>query len=225
MNIKSNLSKLTLLIAVLFTMTFYVNCTKRDLQFEHPSIGDDQTSGPGPDTGTPGGNDDIVAIAGVRTASILSANRLLASFVQVAGVNTPTADTVNSYNRYKTTLSLDGSANSPTPPMLMAISNVAAEVCDDLVAQEKALVAANRRIFNSVNFATGPAQINAAVISDTVRRMARSFWGRNETAEELTALTTGINEAKQGQTAVAQTDIALIYACTGMLSSLSAIEM
>lgn len=226
MKLQTVISKITIIVAVAAVAALYINCTpKNDLKWEHPSV-DNGPQDPGNnEAGTPGGNDDIVAISGVRTTSILSANRLLASFLSVTGVTTPTTDTINAYARYKTTLSLDGAANSPTPPMLMAISNIAAEVCDDLVVQEKALAGGSRRIFNSVNFTVSPAQITPAIIADSVRRMARSFWGRNETAEELTAITNGVNEAKQGQTAAAQTDIAMIYACTGMLSSLSSIEM
>ena len=94
-----------------------------------------------------------------------------------------------------------------------------------MVTEEKAKTADARRFFNQVDFAAAPSKLTAANKADLVRRMARNFWGRIETVSEKTVLLASMDSAiadpkRTGVTDGVDTEDMMIFACTGMLSSL-----
>lgn len=145
------------------------------------------------------------------------------AMLNLTGVSNPSQATINSANDKKAKIAESGKAESVTAPMWMAITNLAGDVCLDLVNQEKALVADQRRIFPQVNFATGPASISSAAKDDVIRRMARSFWGRNETTQEKAVIRSELDAAFTGVANTgAQTENAMLFTCAAMLASLDA---
>jgi hypothetical protein len=114
--------------------------------------------------------------------------------------------------------------------MMLGSTSLAGEVCNSLLIQEKAntLVSA-RNFFGKIDFAAGPSSVTDAGFNTSVRGMARSFWGRNETVEELTLLQQyrmdfidALAEAARSQTAA--TDGLMLSTCAAMLSSVDAIS-
>ncbi|MBL7688095.1 MAG: hypothetical protein JNJ49_08665, partial [Bdellovibrionaceae bacterium] len=90
-------------------------------------------------------------------------------------------------------------------------------------------VADNRRFFNKIDFAQGPTAITDSAKDDLIRRMARNFWGRNESVAEKTLLKSTLEAAMTepaatNQSVTAETENALLFTCTAMLSSLDAIR-
>lgn len=172
--------------------------------------------------------DDQVVIPGAKTTGLVYANQILRNMSSVTGIKTFSRATLNFYEQNKFSVSEFGSANSLNPPMIMAIMGLGAEVCNDLVSQEG--VPNNpRQIFNAIDFSLTPSDIDRAALSETVRRMARSFWGRNETPRELTIISESvfevINDATTSITGREGTRNLMIYVCSGMLASVEALQI
>jgi hypothetical protein len=145
---------------------------------------------------------------------------VLASMLSATGV-TPDATTLQSYADKKTKIAESGKPESVTSPMWMAITNLAGDVCMNLVTQEKALPAASRGFYNLVDFAAGPTKLSAAAKADVVRRMARSFWGRNETPQEKTVIVAAMDDAfSAASDNGTETENEMLFVCTALLSSL-----
>lgn len=143
------------------------------------------------------------------------------SMLQQTGVITPSANTRNAVTAQFTKLPETGRSDSVTAPMFVSITTVAGELCNDLVAQERALAAANRRFYGGVDFNAGPASISAATKDDMIRRLARSFWARNESVQEKALILAAFNGQFTSAT-TADTPRAAMFLCSAMLSSLDA---
>lgn len=119
-----------------------------------------------------------------------------------------------------------GTAESVTAPMWIAVTQISGEVCNDLVVQETPVAPDSHRIFRGVNF-----QVNGAITdvqkADVVRRLARSVWSRNETADEKKDLIDALNAnfPQAAGTTGAQKQVAMIFLCTAMTASLDAQKM
>lgn len=173
-----------------------------------------------------GENGDIVLVPGSRTISVLHSGQVLKNMQSLAGVEIPSGKTLEVFEKKKTSFSEDGRANSLNAPILLAISSLGGEVCNDLIVQENALDRAKRRIFPQIDFALNPEQQDAEGVKDSVRRMARSFWGRNESDEEMEIILSGLDEmVSYGTNQPGDTEMAMIYICTSMISSLEAYSL
>jgi hypothetical protein len=171
-------------------------------------------------------NGDLKIVNGARTVSVLNSGQVLQNMMSITGVDAPSAATVAMYDLKKTTFSENGRANSMNAPIVMALASVGGEVCSDLIVQEKAKAAADRRIYSQVNFGSGPANFSTAGRADSIRRLARSFWGRNETDAELQILQSALAEAvSAGGTAARDTEIVALYLCSAMIASLDAFTL
>ncbi|MBK7843222.1 MAG: hypothetical protein IPJ71_05925 [Bdellovibrionales bacterium] len=171
-------------------------------------------------------NGDLKIVEGARTVAVLHSGQVLQNMMSVAGVDVPSAATVAMYDLKKTTFSENGRANSVNAPIVMALASVGGEVCSDLIVQEKAKAAADRRIYVQVNFSSGPTNFSNAGRADSIRRLARSFWGRNETDAELQILQSALAEAvSAGGTAAKDTEVVALYLCSAMIASLDAFTL
>lgn len=157
-----------------------------------------------------------------KTVSVTHSEDLLVSLVAMAGTNTPSQRTLNAYNAQRTLIPESGKADAVNAPMWMAITNLSGEVCWDLIAQEKALPAAQRRIFTKVDFTKGPSALPEEAANDAIRRLARSAWARNETDEERGLIKEALAQSFAASGAAADTDRSMLLACTAILASLDA---
>lgn len=173
-----------------------------------------------------GGNDEIIPIPNTKTASVVSSNRVLDSMVSCLGTGVPSAAAKAEFTKNAGSFSVEGRANSITAPMLSAGYIVGAEVCNDLVNQERAKVASERRFFSGVDFNRGHSQVSDVALGEAVRKISRSCWGRNETPEELSLILGSTREAFQASAdTTANTRTKLVYFCSAMISSFSFLEM
>jgi hypothetical protein len=90
-----------------------------------------------------------------------------------------------------------------------------------MINKEKALDAAQRVFFKSVDFKRGPASQTGTVIDSSIRSLARAAWARNETSEELSVFKSELTKAFPGDTAADTQRMALVM-CTGVLAALEA---
>lgn len=158
-----------------------------------------------------------------QAVAVNYSENILDAMLQMTGVAKPSSATLNSYRDKQTKISETGKAEAVTAPMWMSVTNLAGDVCLDLVNQEKSLKADERRIFPKVDFSKGPSNVSADAKDDVIRRMARSFWGRNETPQEKTIIRAAIDQAFSGaEDKGAQTEASMLFTCSAMLASLDA---
>ena len=153
----------------------------------------------------------------------------LISMQQQTGVAMPSARTLTAANSAKAKIAEVGTVTALNAPAYMAVTNLAGEICLDLVTEEKAKTPDTRRIFNQIDFAAAPAAQTVAAKKDLIRRMSRNFWARNESAAEQTVLLSSIDAAaadarRTGVSDAVDTEDMMVFACTGMLASIDSIK-
>ncbi|MEK6772311.1 MAG: hypothetical protein AABY64_00090 [Bdellovibrionota bacterium] len=161
---------------------------------------------------------DITVIPGAKTVSFVSSGQLLNHLSNCIGLAVPSDSTQTVYDEKKGSISTYGTANSITPPMMMAITSIAGEVCSDLIDQE---IASGNRIFNGINLQAAMIP-SSAQLSDAISNIALSCWRGNESNEERTILLDNVFQAIGASEANASRKAALML-CTSMLSSVNAL--
>jgi hypothetical protein len=162
----------------------------------------------------------VCEVADVHTAAISDSQNLLAGMVVKAGVTAPSTKTSQTFAAQSGKMPATGDVSQITAPAWMAVATLGSEVCNDLLDQETA-ANATRRFFNSIDFTRGPASVTANMKSDVIRRLARNFWGRNESAAESLLIKTAIDGSFSGATA-SDTRNEMLYLCTAMIASTDA---
>lgn len=163
----------------------------------------------------------------IKPVTVAYSENTLPTMQAQTGLTTVSARTLTAKNLAIAKITETGKVDTLNAPGLMAVTNLAGEVCLDLLTEEMAKAAANRRFFNQVDFTKAPATLTADNKADLVRRMSRNFFGRNETMAEKTLILSSLDAtiADTRRTGVADgvdTQDVMIYACTAMLSSLDA---
>lgn len=169
-------------------------------------------------TGGSGGGDDMPVIPGARTVSIVYSKQVVDQLASCSGLAAPSAATMNMYEQKKGAISTYGAANTVTAPMMMAVTSIAGEICNDLIAQE---ASAGQRLFMGFNMAAS-ALPNSGQLSDAITRLSLSCWQRNESSGERQALLDLVSSSVGASEANAPRKAALML-CTSMLSSLDAL--
>lgn len=185
-----------------------------------------------------GENGNLVIVSGKKTISTVYYDEVLDNMNSVTGVQNNSNETRQRFNEKIGSFSEFGSALSINAPMILGFTALGAEVCGDLIVQERGQAMNARRMYASVDFTQNAANtINDASVSDVVRRMARSYWQRNETSEELDMIKTSVNAMLadatdnnsnvnfRGANQNRGTLRASLYICTAMLASTSAFEL
>ncbi|WP_413561051.1 hypothetical protein [Bdellovibrio sp. HCB209] len=160
--------------------------------------------------------------------ALLSAEQTFASMTRVANVTNISTALSNEYTNRYGALAGGNDLSMANGPLMLSATSLAGEVCNSVLTTEKAQAAGDRSFFGSVNFATGVSSVTDAQFNASVRGMARSYWGRNETAAELAALQAYKGEfitalAANVRTQAASTNNLMLSTCAAMLSSLDAI--
>lgn len=161
---------------------------------------------------------DIQVIPGAKTVSFVGAGQLLNHLSNCIGLSVPSDATQTVYNEKKGSLSTYGTANSITPPMMMAITSIAGEICSDVIDQE---IVAGARVFVGINLQASTLPSNSQ-LSTAISNLALSCWRGKETNEERNLLIDSVNSSVAVGEANAARKAALIL-CTAMLSSVNAL--
>jgi len=143
-----------------------------------------------------------------------------------AGAQTNTQ--VTEFNLRTSSLSDTDSLSMVNAPLMVAATSLAGEVCNGLVAKEKAMAAASRLFFNGVDFTKPVSQNNAQAYSDSASAMAQAFYGRALDPDEQAALSQYYVDFGKGLTGTLatnanQTSVLYITLCAAMLSSFDAL--
>jgi len=161
------------------------------------------------------------------TISLLTGEQTFQTMLNVTGqTTTSTGAQMNEYNSRLTFLSTTDNLANITSSLILASTSLAGEVCNGLVAKEKALPAASRRFFTSMNFGATPANNAAADFMASVNMLAVSAWGRTMNQDEQQIFSDFFEEFKANLKTTnnaAQTDNLCISACSAVLSSFDAL--
>lgn len=170
------------------------------------------------DIGATSENPEIVVIPGAKTASLVYSKQVLDHLTSCAGVIQPSERSISVYEQKKGSISTYGTVNTVTAPMMMAISSIASEVCQDVIEQEAKVGA---RVFVGFDMSSSNV-VSTSILSDAMRRLALSCWQRPEDADEANTLLSLIQMSIPANEPMAQKKSALML-CTSMLSSLESL--
>jgi hypothetical protein len=160
---------------------------------------------------------DIPVIPGARTVSLAYSKQVVDQLSACTGLKIPSEKTMAMYDAKKGAISTYGAANTVTSPMMMAITSIAGEVCNDLIDQE----AQGARLFNGFDM-SGAVLPDSNTQSTSISKIAVSCWQRNETSAERQVLLDMVRTAVGAGEAQAGRKSALMI-CTAMLSSLDSV--
>lgn len=161
--------------------------------------------------------------------ALLSAEQTMASMLRVSNVSTVSTALSTEYTNRYGSLAAGNDLSMANGPLMLGATSLAGEVCNSVLTTEKAQAATARSFFGSVNFTTGVSSVTNDQFNASVRGMARSYWGRNETAEELALLQSFKGEfitalAANARTQAASTSNLMLATCAAMLSSFDALS-
>ncbi len=165
-----------------------------------------------------GSGSDIPVIPGARTVSIVYSKQVVDQLSSCSGLATPSDATLAMYEAKKGAISTYGAANTVTSPMMMAVTSIAGEICNDLINQE---IKSGPRLFMGFDMAAS-ALPNNSQLSDSITRMALSCWQRNESSSERQLILDMVNSSV-GVTEMNAGRKSALMICTSMLSSLDAL--
>lgn len=151
-----------------------------------------------------------------KTVSTVYAKQTLDNMLSCLGVEFASEESTRVYENIKQSISERGNAKELTAPMLMGLTSLAGQVCTELVEKEKS----EKRIFVGYDFSGNT--VGDRDIEDSITRLARSCWLRNETNEERSAILDAINQGFPGNSSV---ENMAIFACTAVVASFDSLQM
>ena len=209
---KAKQFKILLAVAVSATLVLITvgnGCSKRN-EFTAASL-----SGSGSNTSSGSADQGEVIVPGVKMVSVVYAKQMLDQVTSCVGLLKPSDNTIRVYQAKSGAISLYGDASSVTAPMLMAATSIAAEVCNDLIQQEK--LSATPHIFVNWNLNSAAASTSLPAngdISNAISRMGLSCWQKAPDNNEINALVSlAVTESPTRENSA-------LMLCTAMLSSL-----
>lgn len=223
---KRNLKNAAIVIGLFGTLSFYgFNCAPPSFQVADDSGGSLVLSSSGivpvDDVGTP-----TLETKTDLPYALLTAEQVFYSMINVTEQPNFSNAIRDEYTIRSGSLSVDSDLKTVNGPMLLAITSLAGEVCNGLVAREQAITDVNqRKYFGSVNFGQAIANLSTNGYTDVVTKMSNSFLGRAPSSAELeifngfrTDFQAAIPAANIGQ--AAQTRALVLSTCSALLSSM-----
>ncbi|MBC86284.1 MAG: hypothetical protein CL677_03815 [Bdellovibrionaceae bacterium] len=162
--------------------------------------------------------DDLVVTEATTSHGIRTINQILPNMLAVTQYKSSVEDVQVRFDEHKNNLSVTGAPDSLTAPMMLAIGNIAYEVCDQLIIrQEQPSDPAERRYFSNVDFNSGIDQ--EADEMPWINQMARDFFGREVRESEVDLILSAARSAFPSGNA-AQMKMKVNFVCGAMLGSL-----
>lgn len=159
-------------------------------------------------------------LAPIETVRVVHKNEFMGSVSSILDFNY-SASLWTSFTSLGANLSEDGYVDSVTAPMMNSILSLNGSACSEQLKAERAMAAANRKIFKGFDFTRAPSAQTATAYTDLIRLLSRRAWLRDETASERTAI---VDAARTFDTAtVADTENKALFICSAILTSLDAI--
>jgi hypothetical protein len=108
--------------------------------------------------------------------------------------------------------------------MMIAITNLSSQYCNELLSKESKMTATSRKFFADINFSSGITSNGQDKIMKATFGMAKDFLGRELSSEEQQIMTDGYLDfvkalPSNGSSSSNSTRNALLFGCSGILSS------
>jgi hypothetical protein len=220
-HIKITIAASASLIAILITVGN--GCSKRaDYSSTSSSSGSNNVfEADGNESATRPSNDLIL---GAKTASVVYAKQALDQLTSCAGVRAVSDDTIRMYDSKEGSISAYGDFNSVTAPMLVAITNISGEVCDDLIDQEVRLDATgtNARIFRGIRMVNSDVRSDSGLYVEAIQKLALSCWHKQASNQEITEIVALLDTVPMTANAASNRRKSLLL-CTAVISSLKSL--
>lgn len=208
---------LTLLLAVGFNTILFANCNGFRMNIDLPSTESNDLP--------PGVFADQTGET--VTAKVLTGDQMLASFGQLTKVNPTSAKIKSEFSNRSGVLADTFALSAVNAPLLIGVANLTSQFCDEAIATEQTQTGTARRLFASVDFATGLTTFSGNSFQSMVNNLALKFWGRGATPAEIEILSKGRRDFEDNFVGNRETGAAVrslvLYTCTGMLSSFDSI--
>ena len=172
-----------------------------------------------------GGPANLLSVAKTKVVAVISKHQLLPNYQRCLNKLPSSAITDNTrsaLNDALPSLAAEGESSEISAPMLMAITQVASEVCEDLVDFENDQ--ANRKYFANFDLANTDSSASASAdqaVSTTIRTLTSSCWGRDATAEEVAKIQNGLQKTSLNNKLNRSS---ALFVCTAVLSASAAIK-
>lgn len=162
-------------------------------------------------------------IPGAKTASVVYAKQALDQLTSCAGVRVASDDTNRMYNSKEGSISAYGEFSSVTAPMLVAVTNISGEVCDDLIDQEfrQDETGATARVFTGIRMANNDLRSDSSVYVSALQKLALSCWHKQATTQEINSIVELLDTVPMGSNLSNRNKSLLL--CTAVLSSLKSL--
>jgi len=166
-----------------------------------------------------------LGLAGQAQAVSLKNFRELPAFYSAAtGVSQKNYQVSQAYLRAKGRLSLHGTVDEFSAPMVLAAVELGGAYCGAFLITEASVVPTNRRAHQSIDFTKKPKDLAVADVMAAATIEANLFWGRDPTAVEVTSLQAALANLQAISTAdVAGTKMMMTALCTEVATSLDAL--
>ncbi len=164
---------------------------------------------------------EVEVYANTKTASLVYGKQVLPHLQNCAGVAVVSDTTASTEAAKVGSISETGSYDSVTAPMLMAVTSIAGEVCNDLINEEMKLAPQERRIFRGIDFAS--TTVNFGGLGESLNKLARSCWQRDESSEEKSMILDGLSQVFSSEANVNMK--AGLSLCTQVLSSIDTLVL
>lgn len=172
-----------------------------------------------------GDNDDLVIIPGEKTVSVAYFDLVYQNYLEATGFEEGEIAYFDlAYNNSKELLSEDGSILSGNAAMFVGITTITGKLCFAVVDRDLKLPAGQQKLFGGFYGKRNLSEISDEAIQDSLRRLARTFWQRNETQQELEIFLNKMDELRALNSNLSASNSAF-FMCTAVASSLSAIDM
>lgn len=149
-----------------------------------------------------------------KTPGVLKQSQIIPTFLSCLRLppSAITTQTKSSLEKLKGNLSSEGRPESMSAPMLMATTQLAGDICSDLIEYEKAQ---GLRFFNGFDLETKSIP-GEPPLTETIDLFARSCWGRSAKGEEKSYILTEMSKTTLANN---KGKSAAFFICTIMLSS------
>lgn len=143
--------------------------------------------------------------------SMMSLLGLKVSDVSLSSVN-------SEFNFRVDLLAPSNELNFVNSPSIIAMTSLAATLCNQAVAKEKK---GTRDLFKFIDFASGPSSYGQVGALNTYLLMADRFWMRKPTSDEVSLMSSVVEDyyaTIANKTLAAESEKLALFICTGMLS-------
>lgn len=166
--------------------------------------------------------------SGDTNRKLLTADQIQRSFADLTGVSVFNEVTTSAFKASAAILPDDFNVRTTTSPYLVAVTNLASDYCDQSIKQSTTGAGSIDGLpFRSLPLESAVNQLDGINYKNYVQALAKRFWGRSASAEELQAFVDARAEFVAGiesnPSSPAHTRALALFVCSAMLSSFDTI--